>query len=68
MTLINIVVILIQVGLALWLVNTYIPMFAAAASIAARRLEAAIMNWLTLERQRRTLSMGQVRRRYQTHS
>ncbi len=46
MTLINIVVILILVGLALWLVNTYIPMAAAIKSLLNIVVFIVVLIWL----------------------
>jgi len=46
MTLINIVVILILVGLALWLVNTYIPMAAGIKSLLNIVVFVVVLIWL----------------------
>ncbi|MBV8772198.1 MAG: hypothetical protein JO166_07700 [Deltaproteobacteria bacterium] len=46
MTLINIVVILILVGLALWLVNTYIPMAAGIKSLLNIVVFLVVLIWL----------------------
>jgi hypothetical protein len=46
MTLINIVVILILVGLALWLVNTYIPMAAGIKSLLNVVVFIVVLIWL----------------------
>jgi hypothetical protein len=46
MTLINIVVILILVGLALWLVNTYIPMAAGIKSLLNIVVFIVVLIWL----------------------
>jgi hypothetical protein len=46
MTLINIIVILILVGLALWLVNTYIPMAAAIKSLLNVVVFVVVLVWL----------------------
>jgi len=46
MTLVNIVVILILVGLALWLVNTYIPMAAAIKSLLNVVVFVVVLIWL----------------------
>jgi hypothetical protein len=46
MTLVNIVVILILVGLALWLVNTYIPMAAAIRSLLNVVVFVVVLIWL----------------------
>jgi hypothetical protein len=46
MTLINIIVILILVGLALWLVNTYIPMAAGIKSLLNIVVFVVVLIWL----------------------
>ena len=46
MTLINIVVILILVGLALWLVNMYIPMAASIKSLLNIVVFVLVLIWL----------------------
>ena len=46
MTLINIVVILIVVGLALWLVNTYIPMAGGIKSLLNIVVFVVVLIWL----------------------
>jgi hypothetical protein len=46
MTLINIVVILILVGLALWLVNMYIPMAAGIKSLLNIVVFVVVLIWL----------------------
>ena len=46
MTLINIIVILILVGLALWLVNTYIPMAAGIKSLLNVVVFVVVLIWL----------------------
>ena len=46
MTLINIVVILILVGLALWLVNTYIPMAAGIKTLLNVVVFVVVLIWL----------------------
>ena len=46
MTLINIIVILILVGLALWLVNTYIPMAASIKSLLNIVVFVVVLIWL----------------------
>jgi hypothetical protein len=46
MTLINIIVILILVGLALWLVNTYIPMAASIKSLLNVVVFVVVLIWL----------------------
>ena len=46
MTLINIVVIMILVGLALWLVNTYIPMAAGIKSLLNVVVFVVVLIWL----------------------
>lgn len=46
MTLVNIVVILILVGLALWLVNTYIPMAAGIKSLLNIVVFVVVLIWL----------------------
>jgi hypothetical protein len=46
MTLIDIIVILILVGLALWLVNTYIPMAAAIKSLLNVVVFVVVLVWL----------------------
>jgi hypothetical protein len=46
MTLINIIVILILVGLALWLVNTYIPMAAGIKSLLNIVVFMVVLIWL----------------------
>jgi hypothetical protein len=46
MTLINIVVILILVGLALWLVNTYIPMAGGIKSLLNIMVFVVVLIWL----------------------
>lgn len=46
MTLINIVVILILVGLALWLVNTYIPMAGGIKSLLNIVVFVVLLIWL----------------------
>ena len=46
MTLINIIVILILVGVALWLVNTYIPMAAGIKSLLNVVVFVVVLIWL----------------------
>jgi hypothetical protein len=46
MTLVNIIVILILVGLALWLVNTYIPMAAGIKSLLNVVVFVVVLIWL----------------------
>jgi Flp pilus assembly protein TadB len=46
MTLINIIVILILVGLALWLVNTYIPMAGGIKSLLNVVVFVVVLIWL----------------------
>jgi hypothetical protein len=46
MTLINIVVVLILVGLALWLVNTYIPMAAGIKSLLNIVVFVVVLIWV----------------------
>ena len=46
MTLINIAVILILVGLALWLVNTYIPMAAGIKTLLNVVVFVVVLIWL----------------------
>jgi len=46
MTLISIIVILILVGLALWLVNTYIPMAAGIKSLLNVVVFVVVLIWL----------------------
>jgi hypothetical protein len=46
MTLINIIVILILVGLALWLINTYIPMAAGIKSLLNIVVFVVVLIWL----------------------
>jgi hypothetical protein len=46
MTLVNIVVILILIGLALWLVNTYIPMAAGIKSLLNVVVFVVVLIWL----------------------
>jgi hypothetical protein len=46
MTLINIIVILILVGLALWLVNTYIPMATGIKSLLNIVVFVVVLIWL----------------------
>jgi hypothetical protein len=46
MTLINIIVILILVGLVLWLVNTYIPMAAGIKSLLNIVVFVVVLIWL----------------------
>jgi hypothetical protein len=46
MTLINIVAILILVGLALWLVNTYIPMAAGIKSLLNIVVFVVVLIWV----------------------
>lgn len=49
MTLIDIIVILILVGLALWLVNSYIPMAAAIKSLLNVVVFVVVLIWLLQE-------------------
>jgi hypothetical protein len=49
MTLIDIVVILILVGLALWLVNSYIPMAAGIKSLLNIVVFVVVLIWLLQE-------------------
>lgn len=49
MTLIDIIVILILVGLALWLVNSYIPMAAAIKSLLNVVVFIVVLIWLLQE-------------------
>jgi hypothetical protein len=46
MTLVNIIVILILIGLALWLVNTYIPMAAGIKSLLNIVVFVVVLIWL----------------------
>ena len=46
MTLINVILILIVVGLVLWLVNTYIPMAAAIKSLLNVVVFVVVLIWL----------------------
>ena len=46
MTLINIVVILILVGLALWLINTYVPMAAGIKSLLNVVVFVVVLIWV----------------------
>jgi hypothetical protein len=46
MTLVDIIVILILVGLALWLVNTYIPMAAGIKSLLNIVVFVVVLIWL----------------------
>jgi hypothetical protein len=46
MTLINIVVILVIVGLVMWLINTYIPMAAAIKSVLNVLVFIVVLIWL----------------------
>lgn len=46
MTLINIVVVLVVVGLLLWLINTYIPMAASIKSLLNIVVFVVILVWL----------------------
>ena len=46
MTLINIVVILVVIGLILWLINTYIPMAAAIKSLLNVVVFAVVLIWV----------------------
>jgi len=46
MTLLNVIVILILVGLALWLVNTYIPMAAGIKSLLNIVVFVVVLIWL----------------------
>jgi hypothetical protein len=46
MTLVNIVVVLVVVGLVLWLINTYIPMAAAIKSVLNVVVFVVVAIWL----------------------
>jgi hypothetical protein len=46
MTLINIVVILVVIGLILWLINTYVPMAAAIKSLLNVVVFAVVLIWV----------------------
>jgi hypothetical protein len=46
MTLINIVVVLVVVGLVLWLINTYIPMAGAIKSLLNVVVFVVVLIWL----------------------
>ena len=46
MTLINIVVVLVVVGLILWLINTYIPMAGAIKSLLNVVVFVVVLIWL----------------------
>jgi len=46
MTLLNIIVILILVGLSLWLVNTYIPMAAGIKSLLNVVVFVVVLIWI----------------------
>jgi hypothetical protein len=46
MTLVNIVVVLVVVGLLLWLINTYIPMAAAIKSVLNVVVFIVVTIWL----------------------
>ena len=46
MTLVDIIIILILVGLALWLVNTYIPMAAGIKSLLNIVVFVVVLIWL----------------------
>jgi hypothetical protein len=46
MTLINIIIILILVGLAMWLVNTYIPMAAGIKSLLNVVVFVVVLIWI----------------------
>ncbi len=46
MTLVNIVVILVVVGLVMWLINTYIPMAAAIKSLLNIVVFVVVLIWL----------------------
>ena len=46
MTLVNIVVVLVVVGLVLWLINTYIPMAAAIKSVLNVVVFIVVAIWL----------------------
>ncbi len=46
MTLVNIVVILVVVGLVMWLINTYIPMAAAIKSLLNIIVFVVLLIWI----------------------
>ncbi len=46
MTLVNIVVILVVVGLVMWLINTYIPMASAIKSLLNIVVFVVVLNWI----------------------
>ena len=46
MTLVNIVVILVVVGLVMWLINTYIPMAGAIKSLLNVVVFAVVLIWI----------------------
>ena len=46
MTLVNIVVILVVVGLVMWLINTYIPMAAAIKSLLNIVVFVVVLIWI----------------------
>ena len=46
MTLVNIVVILVVIGLVMWLINTYIPMAGAIKSLLNIVVFAVVLIWI----------------------
>jgi hypothetical protein len=46
MTLVNIVVILVVIGLVMWLINTYVPMAAAIKSLLNIVVFVVVVVWL----------------------